>query len=180
MLPKATNTPERLDTITGAQREDSGDGMLSKLLLSIGRCSSGNHDGNSSSGSCMTTAIDMAGDGESAGGGGAAHEVMSCVCGGSHTQQNFWPLSHLQARFLMRVLQLRPRRRQSCPVTWPRWSDCAWRRERSFAALRTFRVDLRTISRLLRAAEASPSWEDAPRRETLKTVLIFLQLPVIE
>ena len=65
MLPKATNTPERLDIITGAQREDSGDGMLSKLLLSIGRCSSGNHGGNSSSGSCMTTAIDMAGDGES-------------------------------------------------------------------------------------------------------------------
>ena len=79
MLPKATNTPERLDTITGAQREDSGDGMLSKQLLSIGRCSSGNHGGNSSSGSCMTTAIDMAGDGESARGGGAAHEV-NVVC----------------------------------------------------------------------------------------------------
>ena len=171
MLPKATNTPERLDTITGAQREDSGDGMLSKQLLSIGRCSSGNHGGNSSSGSCMTTAIDMAGDGESARGGGAAHEVMSCVCGGSHTQQKNWPLSHLQARFVTRVLHLRPRRRQSCPVTWPRWSDCAWRRERSFAALRTFRVDLRTISRLLRKRRQAGKMRLAEKRS--KPCLFF-------
>ena len=145
-----------------------------------GSCCNAVHNDKSSSDACTRTAIDRTCDVESARAVSATQEAHGVRERRQPHPTNFWPSSHLQARFVTLESQLRPRCRRLSQVTWPRWSDCAGRSDRSLSALRTFCVDLRTILRLEGGAIATPSWEDAPRRETLKTVLIFLQLPVIE
>jgi len=104
---KARNTAVRTDTMTRTQPTQRRYAMLAKLFLSIGSCCRGDHDCKRSSGGCVTMAVDMGRHGESVGGGGAVQEVNVERLRRQPHSAKFWPMSHLQARFVARGLQLR-------------------------------------------------------------------------